>query len=161
MAPRWTYWPNSLIRIVSLFDISHIMRTWARVQRPQLVQRKESIVARADGERDPHLSAHKTKLHSVRELVHYGLAMSLSPIQHIVSGAPLPERVPAHRPAVHKDTMFALLGTMEPGGPSIDVSRSKRSVQGYVYRFRVDIAPESQYVIRGIREGWTRIWRVK
>jgi len=57
--------------------------------------------------------------------------------------------------------MFDLLGTMEAGGTAIEVNRSKRSVQGYVHRFRVKLAPGAQYVIRDARPGWTRLWRTK
>ena len=87
--------------------------------------------------------------------------MALTQIQAVVGKHPLPEPGRHGRPAVQKDTMFTLLGTMEVGGDTVDVNRSKRSVQGYIQRFRVQIDPSTQFVIRALQNGWTRVWRVK
>jgi len=57
--------------------------------------------------------------------------------------------------------MFDLLGTLESGGVAIDVNRSKRSVQGYIQRFRQKLGGDVRYVIRPARVGYTRIWRTK
>jgi hypothetical protein len=87
--------------------------------------------------------------------------MELTPLQCVVIDAPLPALIPRHRPAVHKETMFTMLGTMEVGGKAVEVNRSKRAVQGYIQRFRLQIEAEAQFVIRDARSGWTAIWRVK
>jgi acetaldehyde dehydrogenase (acetylating) len=88
--------------------------------------------------------------------------MELSDIQCVTIDEPTPTRIARGRPAVGRDTMFTLLGTMEVGGVAIEVNRALRSVQGYVHRFRMrqaDVDP--QYVLRVGRPGWTKIWRVK
>jgi hypothetical protein len=87
--------------------------------------------------------------------------MDASPIICNIIDAPLPPKLPRGKPAHDRETMFDLLGTMEAGGTAIEVNRSKRSVQGYVHRFRVKLAPGAQYVIRDARPGWTRLWRTK
>ena len=87
--------------------------------------------------------------------------MQATPILVELVDAPLPAPLRRGKSPVEKDTLFALLGTMEVGGKAVDVNRAARSVRHYVYKFRVAIAPETQYVMREQRVGWTRIWRVK
>lgn len=87
--------------------------------------------------------------------------MSAAPITFERVDAECPHQTRRGRPAVNRDTMFDLLGTMEPGGLAVDVNRAARSVQGYVHRYRVAHDREAQFVLREARPGWTRIWRVK
>ena len=88
--------------------------------------------------------------------------MEISEIKSVVIDEPTPPRVYRGRPAVARETMFTLLGTMEVGGVAIEVSRALRSVQGYVHRFRTRMADiDPQYVLRVGRPGWTKVWRVK
>ena len=85
--------------------------------------------------------------------------MEPNPIIFSRIDAPLPEKAKAGRPSEQRDIMFDLLGTMEVGGSAIDVNRSKRSVQGYVQRFRAHVEEGARYVLRSQATGWTRIWR--
>ena len=85
-------------------------------------------------------------------------------VQVIVDQETVPLPGPCPRPGrvpVLRDTLYATLGTMEVGGASVVVNRKHRSVQEYVRKFRIDIAPEANYVVRESRPGWTRIWRVR
>ena len=96
----------------------------------------------------------------VSEVLPY-LGMKLASIEITIGDHPLPAPIPAHRPAANKEAMFSVLGTMEPGGSTVDVNRSKRAVLGYIQRFRVQVLGTSQFVVRSIDSGRTRIWRVK
>jgi hypothetical protein len=90
---------------------------------------------------------------------------SATPIEYVISDAPLPARkYSPGRPVVQRRRMFDLLGTMEAGGAALDVNRSLRSIQEYVVQYRSSDMCEGievQFTARRLKPGWTRIWRVK
>jgi hypothetical protein len=85
--------------------------------------------------------------------------MEADPLTYRQNDEPIPN-FRTGRPAKDRETMFDLLGTMEVG-QSIQVNRSKRSIQYYVQRFRLTLAAESQFLIRRGEGKWTKVWRVK
>jgi hypothetical protein len=86
--------------------------------------------------------------------------MDVEPIQYRTIDEPIPTLGRPGRPAINRYKMFDLLGTMDPG-QAVEVNRAKRSVQYYVQRFRLTIAPDSQFIIRPGAAKWTKVWRVK
>jgi hypothetical protein len=107
-------------------------------------------------------AAQKNKISILAKICATIMRMESKPLQSVTISEPLPDRIARGRPAVDRETMFTLLGTMEVGGAAIEVNRALRSVQGYVQRFRArqaDVDP--QYLLRVGRPGWTKVWRVK
>jgi hypothetical protein len=79
------------------------------------------------------------------------------PLEHAFGSEPFPA---VARPAETRDRMFDLLEKLDIN-MSLDINRSKRATQAYVYRYKGLNAPDAQYKIRTLRPGWSRIWRVK
>jgi hypothetical protein len=72
--------------------------------------------------------------------------------------APLPEREP---PGRKREELFTVLAGIEVGGAAVDVNRKLKSVQHYVYRFRVLRGRELRFLVRPVSEGVSRIWRIR
>jgi hypothetical protein len=60
-----------------------------------------------------------------------------------------------------RDALFAALSRMKVGGEALELNRGLKSVQNYIYRFRVRHGRELRYIARGTGPGCSRVWRVQ
>jgi len=84
-------------------------------------------------------------------------SQSRTKLEFALVNAPLPERPP---PGHKRNALFSVLAGMTVGGQAVDVNRKLKSVQHYVYRFRVTYGRELRFLIRQIKPGCSRVWRV-
>lgn len=68
---------------------------------------------------------------------------------------PLPKAGPPRTERVYDELMK--LGV----GKAIDVSRDPPALRAYAQRLRRFYDEEARFVIRPVRPGWSRIWRIK
>lgn len=78
------------------------------------------------------------------------------PIEHAFGTEPFTVR----RPAETRDRMNGLLEQLTVG-MSLDVNRDRRATLAHVYRYAKERGLRGAFKVRGVRPGWSRVWRVR
>lgn len=85
------------------------------------------------------------------------LTSSAAPLEYLPIDDPAPKPVPRDQ---RKREMFALLLGLPVGGKGIEINRKGTTMEFYANRLRKD-HKDVKFLVRGSKEGWCRIWRVK
>lgn len=85
------------------------------------------------------------------------LTSSAAPLEYQEIDDPAPQRIPRDQ---RKREVLGLLLGLPVGGKGIEVNRKGTTMEFYANRLRKEY-PEVRFLVRGSKEGWCRIWRVK